>query len=136
FPGSEITILSAAVADYTPSVVSDSKMKKSDETFQLELKKTQDILQYLGQVKSDKQFLVGFALETDHALENAKKKLHNKNLDLIVLNTMEDEGAGFRHQTNKVSLIDRDETLTEFALKNKSEVAEDIADHISKRLLY
>jgi phosphopantothenoylcysteine decarboxylase/phosphopantothenate--cysteine ligase len=136
FTGTEIAIMSAAVADYTPVMVSDFKIKKSDDTFQLELKKTQDILQYLGKNKTDKQFLVGFALETDHALENAKKKLHNKNLDLIVLNTMEDEGAGFRHQTNKVSLIDRDETLTEFGLKNKSEVAADIADHIANRLSY
>lgn len=134
FADSEITIMSAAVADYTPTHVSDSKIKKSDNTFQLEMKRTQDILQYLGKVKSETQFLVGFALETDHALENAKQKLHNKNLDLIVLNTMEDEGAGFRHQTNKVSLIDRDETVTEFALKNKTEVAADIADHIAKRL--
>lgn len=134
FEQADIAVMSAAVADYTPEVVTKTKLKKSGSKFSLNLIQTKDILLNLGKVKKKNQFLVGFALETDHAVDNALLKLHNKNLDLIVLNTMEDAGAGFKHHTNKITLIDRDETITPFALKDKSEVASDIVNHIAIRL--
>lgn len=126
FKESEIIIMSAAVADYTPKIVADQKIKKSDSDFSIELVKTKDILAEMGKRKSSTQFLVGFALETENALENAKGKLKRKNLDLIVLNTLEDEGAGFGHDTNKVIFIDKEENIQEFPLKTKNEVAEDL----------
>lgn len=134
FEQANMAVMCAAVADYTPEMPAQTKLKKSEDSFVLNLIKTKDILHHLGANKRNDQYLVGFALETDNALENAIKKLHNKNLDLIVLNTLEDKGAGFKHQTNKVTLIDKDENYTVFDLKNKSEVAVDIIDHIARSL--
>ena len=133
FNESNIAIFSAAVADYTPIVVATQKIKKKDASMHIELKPTRDILAAMGEVKKG-QFLVGFALETEDGIENAKSKLKKKNLDLIVLNTMQDEGAGFRTDTNKVTLIDKNEKLTTFELKSKTEVAKDIFDEITKKL--
>jgi len=129
----DIAILSAAVADYKPKKVATQKIKKKDTTLTLELEKTKDILASLGAIK-EKQFLVGFALETNNELENAKGKLKKKNLNLIVLNSLNDKGAGFKKETNKVTLIDKDENITEYALKSKTEVAIDIFNQIIKQI--
>jgi phosphopantothenoylcysteine decarboxylase/phosphopantothenate--cysteine ligase len=130
FSDVDIAILAAAVADYTPKQVANRKLKKSEASMILELKKTKDILAKLGALKT-KQFLVGFALETNNEIENATKKLKSKNLDLIVLNSLMDKGAGFGGMTNKVTLIDRDLQITPFPLKPKSEVALDILNSIT-----
>lgn len=130
FPNMDVAILSAAVADYTPADVSATKMKRKDGIeMNLELKPTQDIAAKLGQMKTTKQHLVGFALETDHEEDHARKKLVKKNLDFIVLNSLQDKGAGFQCDTNKVSLIDAS-SRTDFPLKMKSEVAQDIVDRL------
>lgn len=133
FNESDIAILSAAVADYKPKNVANQKIKKKDATLQIELTKTKDILASLGAVKKD-QFLVGFALETNNELENAKGKLQRKNLDAIVLNSLQDKGAGFATDTNKVTIIDKDLNEVPFKLKSKKEVAIDIINEIIKRL--
>ncbi|HEY9220173.1 MAG TPA: bifunctional phosphopantothenoylcysteine decarboxylase/phosphopantothenate--cysteine ligase CoaBC [Lutibacter sp.] len=130
----DIAILSAAVADYKPKNVAASKIKKSEDTLTIELVKTQDILASLGKVKKQ-QFLVGFALETNNELENAISKLKSKNLDLIVLNSLKDKGAGFKKETNKVTIIDKFEKISEFSLKSKAEVAEDIFNVILNQIL-
>lgn len=132
FKNADIIIMTAAVADFTPVTISDQKIKKSEDELTLEFKKTADILKDLGSKKEKNQFLVGFALETENEVENAYKKLLSKNLDLIVLNSLRDEGAGFGNDTNKIKIIDRDKKITEFALKNKREVARDILNHIAK----
>ncbi len=129
----DVAILSAAVADYKPKNVSDSKIKKKDDTLTLELTKTKDILASLGAVKNN-QLLIGFALETNNELENAKSKLNKKNLDLIVLNSLNDKGAGFGGNTNKVTIIDKQENITKFELKSKAEVAQDLMNIIIKKL--
>ena len=129
FKNVDIAILSAAVADYKPKTVFDQKLKKSEDSLTIELVKTQDILASLGKEKTN-QFLVGFALETNNELENAKLKLNKKNLDLIVLNSLQDKGAGFKTTTNKVTLIDKFEKITEFSLKSKAKVAVDIFNEI------
>jgi phosphopantothenoylcysteine decarboxylase/phosphopantothenate--cysteine ligase len=134
FKTSDIAILSAAVSDYTPKLVSATKMKKKTENLSIEFVKTQDILKSLGQIKVDKQFLVGFALETNDEIENAKKKLKDKNLDFIVLNSMNDNGAGFKHDTNKVTIIDNNNKLFNFELKSKQDVANDIINHLIDKL--
>ena len=131
FEKSDIAILSAAVADYKPKFIADKKIKKKDSTLVLELEKTKDILASLGQIKK-KQILVGFALETNNEIENAIKKLKNKNLDLIVLNSLNDKGAGFGGSTNKVTLINKKENITNYDLKSKAEVAKDILSEILK----
>ncbi len=133
FSDSDIAIFSAAVADYTPSKVASQKIKKKDASLSIELKPTKDILATMGGIKKD-QFLVGFALETNDGIRNAKSKLKKKNLDLIVLNTLQDKGAGFKTDTNKVTLIDKNEKITTFELKSKTEVAKDIFDEITKKL--
>ncbi len=133
FDKTDAAIFSAAVSDYTPTEVSSSKLKKSDEELVLNLKKTKDILKSLGQKKTH-QILVGFALETDNEIENAKSKLKNKNLDFIVLNSLNDKGAGFKHDTNKITIIDNDNKLYKFELKSKIEVAADIINHLIKKL--
>jgi len=133
FLNSDIAIFSAAVADYTPVVVASQKIKKKDASLQIELKPTKDILAAMGRLKKD-QFLVGFALETNDGINNAKSKLRNKNLDLIVLNNLRDKGAGFGTDTNKVTLIDKNEKITTFELKSKTEVAKDIFNEITKKL--
>ncbi|WP_347922144.1 bifunctional phosphopantothenoylcysteine decarboxylase/phosphopantothenate--cysteine ligase CoaBC [Pontimicrobium sp. SW4] len=128
----DIAILSAAVADYRPKFVADKKIKKKDSTLTLELEKTKDILGSLGKIKKN-QILVGFALETNNELENAIGKLKSKNLDLIVLNSLNDEGAGFGGATNKVTIIDKNESSVNYGLKSKAEVAKDIMQEILKQ---
>ncbi len=129
FSYSDIAILSAAVADYSPKNVSDSKMKKTENSLHLDLQPTVDILKTLGQHKKQNQILVGFALETDNEEENARKKLAKKNLDFIVLNSLNDTGAGFKHDTNKISIIEKN-NIHKFELKSKQKVAIDIVNHI------
>ena len=126
--------MAAAVADYTPSMVSDTKIKKSGDELVLQLKKTRDILGTLGKTKSDKQLLVGFALETHNEKENAQKKLEEKNADLIILNSLKDEGAGFGHDTNKVTLLYRNGAQKQLELKSKKALAEDIVNAITELL--
>ncbi|MCQ6960092.1 bifunctional phosphopantothenoylcysteine decarboxylase/phosphopantothenate--cysteine ligase CoaBC [Mucilaginibacter aquariorum] len=126
FPAVNACVMCAAVADYTPATVSAQKIKKHDGGLNIELKKTTDILKTLGQQKREGQVLVGFALETNNEEQYAIEKLQKKNLDLIVLNSLNDAGAGFKNDTNKVTLIDRDLHKTTFELKNKTEVAHDI----------
>jgi phosphopantothenoylcysteine decarboxylase/phosphopantothenate--cysteine ligase len=132
FEESDITVMSAAVADYTPTEVANKKIKKKAEDFSIALKKTTDILASLGKVKKDHQTLVGFALETNNELENAIDKLKRKNLDFIVLNSMQDKGAGFAHDTNKVTVINKNAEVLSFDLKSKDEVAKDICELIIK----
>ncbi|MFD0962772.1 bifunctional phosphopantothenoylcysteine decarboxylase/phosphopantothenate--cysteine ligase CoaBC [Pseudofulvibacter geojedonensis] len=126
-----IAICAAAVADYKPKNVASQKIKKKTDTFTIELEKTKDILASLGEIKNN-QFLVGFALETNNEIENAKSKLKRKNLDFIVLNSLQDKGAGFGKSTNKITIIDKSENLKSFELKSKSEVAQDIFNEIIK----
>ncbi len=126
----DIAIAAAAVADYRPKHISNQKIKKADAAFSIELERTTDILKWMGSEKKS-QFLVGFALETENEEENAQKKLKSKNLDLIVLNSLNDEGAGFKGQTNKVTLINHKLETKAFDLKTKSEVAKDIFDEIN-----
>lgn len=133
FKNCEIAILSAAVADFTPSKVAFHKIKKEEETLTIQLNKTKDILASLGEIKSNK-YLVGFALETQNELENAKTKLNKKNLDLIVLNSLNDKGAGFKLDTNKITLISKDNKTATFKVKTKKKVANDILQHIIKEL--
>ena len=129
---STVGIFSAAVADYRPEVVADQKIKKKDDSLTLTLVKNPDILSWAGVNKSGKQVLVGFALETTNAIENGKEKLSRKNLDLIVVNTLEDEGAGFGHDTNKISIIDNHNKITRFELMTKSQTAIEIVDYLKK----
>ena len=126
----DIIIMSAAVSDYTPKMVSDRKLKKKTDTLTIDLEPTQDILKSVGALKTKKQLLVGFALETNNEKEYAAKKLKAKNLDLIVLNSLNDKGAGFGYDTNKVTLMDAHNNVVDFELKPKSEVARDIFNKI------
>lgn len=130
FPASDITVMSAAVADYKPAIVSAEKIKKDPADFNLELVKTTDILAKAGTSKQAGQILVGFALETNDEEANAIKKLRKKNLDFIVLNSMNDKGAGFGTDTNKVTIIDKSLNVTHFPLKTKEAVAKDICRKI------
>lgn len=125
----DVAIAAAAVADYRPKNVASQKIKKSDATFVIELEKTKDILASLGEKKKN-QFLIGFALETENEIEHAKLKIQKKNLDLIVLNSLNDKGAGFGHATNKVTFIDKIGNLEPMDLKSKEEVALDIVNKI------
>ena len=133
FDGVDIAVLAAAVADYKPKNVSDVKIKKKEDTFSIELVKTKDILKSLGAIKKQ-QFLVGFALETNNEIENAKSKLKSKNLNLIVLNSLKDEGAGFGGSTNKVTFITDGDDIIQHDLKTKAEVANDILNQILKQI--
>ena len=133
FDDVDIVIAAAAVADYKPKQVATQKIKKQDQTFSIELVKTKDILKSLGAQKKH-QFLVGFALETEDEIDNAKNKIITKNLDLIVLNSLNDEGAGFGYETNKVTFIDQKFNITPMALKTKTEVAIDIINLICKHI--
>lgn len=128
-----VAILSAAVADFTPKDVALQKIKKKSDTLTLELKRTKDILASLGDTKKH-QFLVGFALETNNELENATQKLKKKNLNLIVLNSLQDKGAGFKGDTNKVTFIDNKNSVKEFQLKSKAAVAVDLLNEIVKHI--
>src|SRR5690554_214781 len=133
FDKMDVAILAAAVADYRPKLVADQKIKKNDSSLTLELEKTKDILASLGAIKKD-QILVGFALETENELENAKGKLKRKNLNLIVLNSLQDKGAGFKTETNKVTIIDNKDQVTAYKLKSKAEVAQDLLNEIIIKL--
>jgi phosphopantothenoylcysteine decarboxylase/phosphopantothenate--cysteine ligase len=128
----DIAVFSAAVSDYKPKNIATQKIKKTKEAFSIELEKTEDILKSCSEIKEN-QIMVGFALETNNELENAKSKLKNKKLDLIVLNSLNDKGAGFGGSTNKVTIIDKDENTTSYALKSKSDVAKDIMVEILKQ---
>ncbi len=130
FSTSDIGIFTAAVADYKPVFVAKNKIKKSDNNLNISLEKTVDILAQMGNKKSDKQFIVGFELETDNEVENAKDKLKRKNLDMIVLNSLNNKGAGFQHNTNKITIIDKANNISNFELKDKIEVAKDVIDKI------
>lgn len=132
FAQSDITIMSAAVADYMPAEPAKQKIKKKEETLNLSLKKTVDILAHLGQKKNKTQILVGFALETDQEELHAKEKLQKKNLDLIVLNSLNDKGAGFKTNTNKITIFNKNLEKTIFETKTKKEVAVDICKEILK----
>ena len=131
FEGCDAAILSAAVADYRPSVQADKKIKRTEESMKIELEANPDIAAALGQSKRSGQLLGGFALETNDAVANARLKLKKKNLDFIVLNSLEDKGAGFAVDTNKVTIIDG-KGATEYPLKSKSEVARDIVAHLAR----
>lgn len=133
YPDADIVICAAAVADYRPKYVAEQKMKKDAAALSIELVKTKDILLSLGKQKKH-QFLVGFALETENELENAKAKLKNKNLDAIVLNSLNDTGAGFGTLTNKITFLDKNSEIIPFELKKKAEVAQDIFTEICKRI--
>ncbi|MEM1325388.1 MAG: bifunctional phosphopantothenoylcysteine decarboxylase/phosphopantothenate--cysteine ligase CoaBC [Bacteroidota bacterium] len=130
FPATNGAILAAAVADYRPEVKADQKIKKSGENLSLKLVRTKDIAVHLGQQKRDDQFLVGFALETNDEIVNAKSKLARKNFDFIVLNSLQDKGAGFAHNTNKITILHKDERQLNFELKSKKAVAIDIVDQL------
>ena len=133
FTGSDAAILCAAVADFTPESQSEQKIKREKEDLVLRLKPTHDIAAALGKLKKENQIMVGFALETNDEVEHAKDKLERKNLDFIVLNSLNDKGAGFRHDTNKITIIDKN-SVTEFPLKDKKEVAADIINHLAEIL--
>jgi phosphopantothenoylcysteine decarboxylase/phosphopantothenate--cysteine ligase len=134
FPKSDIAVLSAAVADYRPAFIADQKIKKKDTNITIELTKTRDIAASLGELKHNGQLIVGFALETEEEQNNALKKLESKNFDLIVLNSLNDAGAGFGHDTNKVTIINKAQKIKAFGLKNKKEVAHDIVSAIIENL--
>lgn len=131
FHNADAAIAAAAVADYRPKVVAEQKIKKNESSLMLELEKTKDILASLGEIKQE-QFLIGFALETENEIENAKAKIKKKNLDLIVLNSLNDEGAGFGKSTNKVTFINSRFEEEPMELKTKEEVAQDIINKIKK----
>ena len=132
FPKSDVAVLSAAVADFRPEIVADQKIKKNpdEDTLTLKLVKTDDILKTIGSQKKDNQLVVGFALETENGLTNAKKKLHTKNIDIIVLNEMNEAGVGFKTKTNKITVITKNDDIHEFDLKPKNEVASDLTNVI------
>ena len=129
----DVVIMAAAVSDFKPKDFSNKKIKKGNIQPKIELEKTKDILLELGKLKKN-QFLVGFALENENEVENSIKKLKDKNLDLIVLNSLNDKGAGFGTETNKITIINKKEEKTNFDLKDKSEVAEDILNHIMTQI--
>ena len=130
FPWCDIAILSAAVADFTPVKTEKEKLKRGEETITLTLRPTVDIAGSLGKMKKKSQILAGFALETSNELKNATAKLHRKNLDLIVLNSLRDEGAGFEHDTNRITIIDKYNNIDKFELKSKEDAARDILGKI------
>jgi len=132
FAKANICIFAAAVADYTPKTVSDQKIKKIDAEFSIMLKKNVDIAFEFGKIKKQNQLSVGFALETNDELKHAKGKLEKKNFDLVVLNSLNDKGAGFQFNTNKITIVNRNNKITKFELKEKGEVADDIIQEIQK----
>jgi phosphopantothenoylcysteine decarboxylase/phosphopantothenate--cysteine ligase len=134
FTNADIAVMSAAVADYKPETTSTNKIKKSNDTLELKLVKTKDILKALGDVKQPHQFLVGFALETNNEQANALEKLHRKNADLIVLNSLQDSQAGFGKDTNKVTIFDKSGNAFAFEAKSKKAVASDIVQTIIQQI--
>jgi len=133
FASCDVGIFAAAVADYKPKEVASEKIKKNDAVMNIELEPNKDILASVGKIK-DNQILVGFALETENELDNAKGKLERKNLDFIVLNSLKDSGAGFKHDTNKITIVERSGEIKKFDLKTKKEVAADIVTTIISKL--
>ena len=131
FKDMDVMVAAAAVADYRPKNVASQKIKKNDTAFSIELEKTKDILASLGEIKKE-QFLIGFALETENEIEHAKQKIQKKNLDLIVLNSLNDQGAGFGKPTNKVTFIDKNFSIEPMDLKSKEDVAKDIVNKITE----
>ncbi len=134
FAASHVIIFAAAVADYAAVEIASQKIKKKTDEMTIELKKTIDIAGTLGNQKGEHQLMMGFALETENAIENAQSKLERKGFDLIALNSLQDAGAGFRYDTNKITLIDSDGEISEFALKSKDAVAQDILGSIIERM--
>lgn len=134
FPECDGAVMSAAVADFTPVVTETQKVKRGKKNYFIELTPTRDIAAELGQQKRQNQLLVGFALETNNEGANAMKKLVKKNLDFIVLNSLNDPGAGFQHDTNKITIIDKENKIQHFELKSKKDVAVDIATKIIEEL--
>ncbi len=132
FPECEACVMTAAVADYRPVVTENKKIKRGEGTYTIKMQPTTDILKELGKMKKKGQVLTGFALETDNEKVNAEKKLHNKNLDFIVLNSLQEEGAGFHSDTNKISIINSDGSAIDYEMKTKPEVAVDIVNHLSE----
>ena len=132
YPDCDGGVLAAAVADYRPKTIANQKIKKSGDGMTLELERTKDIAKELGKMKKADQILIGFALETNNELENAASKLQRKNFDFIVLNSLRDKGAGFAHDTNKITILHKDERVLSFELKSKQEVAKDIVEEIVK----
>jgi len=130
FSGCDAAIMSAAVADFTPLAPARNKINRENSNITIELKPTKDIAAELGKLKKENQILVGFALETEFEKNNADKKLKKKNFDFIVLNSLQDAGAGFNFDTNKVSIIEKNGSVTDFELKLKTEVASDIAEKV------
>ncbi len=130
FPDCDGAVMTAAVADFTPAHPELQKTKRGKENLSIELKPTKDIAAALGAVKKTGQILAGFALETNNGIENARLKLEKKNLDLIVLNSLKDEGAGFGFDTNKVAILGKDNKIKAFELKSKRDVAADIVNEI------
>jgi phosphopantothenoylcysteine decarboxylase/phosphopantothenate--cysteine ligase len=133
FPASDITVLAAAVADYKPKTRADQKIKKQAEGMTLELVKTHDIAASLGELKQSHQLIIGFALETENEEVNARKKLASKNFDAVVLNSLNEPGAGFGHDTNKITMIDHNDSRV-FPLTSKTEAAKNIVDVIEEKL--
>jgi phosphopantothenoylcysteine decarboxylase/phosphopantothenate--cysteine ligase len=133
FESADITVCSAAVADYAPKHIASQKIKKKDQELILELAKTPDILAYLGEHKKTKQVLVGFALETENEFQNAETKLKSKHLDMLILNSLNDEGAGFGYTTNKISILSPNQPPKNFDLKSKADAAKDIVNEIIKK---
>jgi phosphopantothenoylcysteine decarboxylase / phosphopantothenate---cysteine ligase len=129
---SDLAVLAAAVADYRPKELAENKIKKSDGELSIALTKTEDLLAALGKIKQPWQTLVGFALETENEIANATKKLKGKNADIIVLNSLRDEGAGFKHDTNKITLLKNDGSATQLPLQSKQEAAAAIVEHITQ----
>ncbi len=134
FEDTDIAVLSAAVADYRSFEIADQKIKKKSDYFDLQLTKTKDILAHFGKQKKAHQFVAGFALETNNEKENAIAKLQNKNADCIVLNSLNESQAGFGFDTNKVSILYKDGSVTDYGLKSKKEVAKDIVSFITAHL--
>ena len=134
FAKTDVCIFAAAVADYTPKNVAAQKIKKSDAEFSITLKKNVDIAYEFGKIKKNNQISVGFALETNDELNHAKAKIAKKNFDLIVLNSLNDKGAGFKHETNKITIVNRNNKIHKFELKTKDEVAVDILNELEKLL--
>ena len=130
YPESDLTVMAAAVADYTPVETADQKIKKTSDSLSITLSKTKDILKSLGEKKNGKQVLVGFALETNEEKKNALEKLAKKNADMIILNSLKDTGAGFGYDTNKISIFDKSGQEFSFDTKSKTDVAKDIVDTI------
>ncbi|MBX7224734.1 MAG: bifunctional phosphopantothenoylcysteine decarboxylase/phosphopantothenate--cysteine ligase CoaBC [Chitinophagales bacterium] len=134
FEQMDVCIFAAAVADYKPAEIAPEKIKKKETTLDIHLVKTNDIAESFGKVKRNNQLSVGFALETENELEHALQKIKKKNFDFVVLNSLRDKGAGFRHETNKITILDKQNNLTKFELKNKGKVAEDILDYLENLL--